>query len=201
MSYSRPFNSSATNSGKIYYPIKQLLKTADFDVELHKHILSLRDQIIAHGDYGIFPSTMYLQAIGDERLPVTLGINVKGMLGIASHDLATRYEKHIAMCERRLEEVLNQECNELAAEAKLYPEAFNSTHNIPEVQEKLISCDSTFADLPRPGGAAGTVENPSFPDGLSGYHYVTLTHQIALQDSGEYEVTIDGIKCKIELSS
>jgi hypothetical protein len=144
---------------------------------------------------------MYLQAIGDERLPVTLGINVKGMLGIASRDLASRYEKHIAICAHRLEEVLSQECNELAAQAKLYPDAFNSTHNIPEIREKLIPSDSNFSDLPRAAGAAGTVEEPSFPDGLSGYNYVLLTHQIPLQDSGEYVVTIDGIKCKIEFSS
>ena len=137
MSYARPFSSSDTGSGKIFYPTKQLLKTIDFDVELHKHILSLRDRIIAHGDYGIFPSAMYLQAIGDERLPVTLGINVKGMLGIASRDLASRYEKHIAICARRLEEVLSQECNELAVQAKLDPNAFNSTHNIPEISREI----------------------------------------------------------------
>lgn len=201
VSYSRPFTSSKTNAGNITYPTRQLAKAVGFDAELHRHILDVRNQIVAHGDYGIFPSTIYMQSIGDERLPVALGINVKGMYGIASRDLALRYEKHIAICERRIEDILNQECSDLALEAKLHPEVFDGAHAIPEVREQLTPSDSGLVSLPRPSGPAGTVEEPAFVDGLSGYSYVTLTHQIALQENGEYEVTVDGTKRKIELSS
>src|ERR1700722_5351001 len=78
IAYARPFTNAATKNGNIQYPTKKLMKAPGFDKELHFHILDLRHRLVAHSDYGIFPSTMYLQAIGDDRLPVTLGINVKG---------------------------------------------------------------------------------------------------------------------------
>jgi hypothetical protein len=200
IAYARPFTNAATKNGNVKYPTKRLMAASGFDKELHDHILDLRHRLIAHSDYGIFPSSMYLQAIGDERLPLTLGINVKGIFGIESHDLALRYEKHFSICAMTLEQILNLECNELALEARIHPSEFHKTHNIPEVKGELSS-GSEFRDLPRPMGPAGVVENPVFPQGLSGYRYLTLTHQISLVESGKYVVTVDGIAKEINLSS
>jgi hypothetical protein len=197
ISYARPFTHSAARTGKITYPTRRLMTATGFDKDLHKHVIDLRNQIIAHGDYGVFPSTMYVQTIGDTRHPVTLGINVKGMCGIESRDLALRYERHLSICDGELERILNLECGELTSEAKRHPDAFNETHNIPEVREEVTPLDSDFRNLPRPTGPAAIVENPSFPEGLSGYSYITLTHQIPLVESGEHVVTVDGIEQKI----
>jgi hypothetical protein len=177
MSYARPFTQSAVSAGKkIVYPTRQLRKAVCFDKELHAHILDLRHRIIAHGDYGIFRSTMYVQAIGDERLPISLGMQVKTLCGIESRDLAIRYETHLSACDDKLEELLSLECNELAEEAKKHPGTFHMTHNIPEVRQEVTVPGSEMASFPSPAGPAATVENPSFPEGLSGYHYITLRH-------------------------
>jgi hypothetical protein len=200
ISYARVFVHSATNVGKITYPSRQLTKAAGFDMELHNHILELRNQIIAHGDYGMFPSTMYVQTMGDERIPVVLGINVRGMFGIASRELALRYDKHLSFCDEKLEHLLGLECAELTAEAKLHPRAFSESHNIPE-EHQAISLGADTKDFPGPIGPAATVENPAFPDGLSDYDYMTLTHQVALQESGEYTITNGGIEQKVTLFS
>jgi hypothetical protein len=82
ISYARLFVHSETSTGKITYPSRHLMRAVGFDLELHKHILELRNQIIAHGDYHMFPSTMYLQSIGDNRLPIALGIKVKACSGL-----------------------------------------------------------------------------------------------------------------------
>lgn len=201
ISYARTFVHSETNAGKITYPTRQLMKASGFDSELHKHILDLRNRMIAHGDYGVFPSTMYVQSIGDERLPIILGINVKSMFGVSERSLADRYLTHLSACESKLEELLNLECSDLAAEAKLHPELFASSHNIPEIRELPVLLDSDLADIPRPSGAAGRVEDPSLPDGLSAYRYITLTHQIGLRSSGKYIVMNDGVQSEIELFS
>lgn len=193
ISYARLFVHSETSTGKITYPSRQLMRAVGFDLELHKHILDLRNQIVAHGDYHVFPSTMYLQAIGDNRLPVALGIKAKGMLGIASHDLALRYEKHLSVCEARIEELLKRECDELIAQAKLHPVRFTETHNVPEHSQKVL-IESNFEVLPGPMGPAATVEEPEFPSDLMGYDYITLTHQAALIGNGEYVVKIDGVE-------
>jgi len=176
------------------------MAASGFDKELHIHILDLRNRIIAHGDYGIFPSTMYLQTVGDEQFPLSLGVNVKGIFGIESHDLASRYEKHLSICDKSLEKILNDECNELAAEARLHRPEFQSTHNIPMIKEEF-KLGSEFDNLPRPTGPAGVVENPVFPEGLSGYRYVTLMHQISLMESGTYTVTEDGVAKEIIITS
>jgi hypothetical protein len=76
IAYARPFTYAASKNGKVTYSTKGLMAASGFDKELHVHILDLRNQIIAHGDYGIFPATMYLQTAGDEQLPLRLGINV-----------------------------------------------------------------------------------------------------------------------------
>jgi hypothetical protein len=172
------------------------MEASGFDKGLHIHILDLRNRIVAHGDYGIFPSTMYVQTIGDEQIPLTLGINVKGILGIESHDLAQRYEKHLSVCDLTLESILNHECKELASEARMHPIEFHKTHNIPEVKE-TVEVGPELKDLPRPLGPAGGVESPVFPEGLSGYRYVMLTHQISLIESGKHMITEDGIAKEI----
>jgi hypothetical protein len=200
VSYARVFVHSAAHTGKITYPSRRLVQADGFDRELHEHIVDLRNQIVAHNDYGVFPSTMYLQTIGDERLPVALGVNVKGIFGIASRELAERYERHFTVCDSKLEELLNRECAELAAEAKVYPETFKATHNIPQSRESFVTGDS-FGDLPPPTGPAGRVEDPSLAEGLSSYSYLTLTHQIALLTDGEYTITTNGTQQTIELSS
>jgi hypothetical protein len=101
------------------------------------------------------------------------------MCGIESRDLAVRYEKHLSICDDRIEELLNIECNELAEEAKRHPSAFDATHNIPEVRQDVAISSSEMAAFPVPTGQAGTVNNPSFPEGLSGYNYITLSHEYA----------------------
>lgn len=200
IAYARPFTYAATKSGKVTYSPKRLMAASGFDKELHTHILDLRNQIVAHGDYGIFPSTMYLQTVGDDRTPLMLGINVKGILGIESYDLALRYEKHLSICDLTLEGILNHECKELTSEARIHPIEFHKTHNIPEVKER-IDVGPELKHLPRPAGPAAVVENPVFPEGLSGYRYVTLTHQIALIESGKYIITEDGLAKEIVFTS
>ncbi len=199
IAYARPFTLAITKHGKVIYPTKTLKRTVGFDAELHTHILNLRNRLIAHSDYDVFPSTMYLQIIGDERLPVSLGLNVKGMIGIQEHALAARYEKHLSVCAGSIETALNQECNELALQSRLHPAEFSRGQNIPEVAQ-VFKATSEEADIPPPIGPASEVANPSFPEALSGYNYITLTHQIALIADGKYTVHTNGVSSEIIFS-
>jgi hypothetical protein len=199
ISYARPFTSASTKNGNIKYPTRRLIATTGFDKELHAHILDLRNRLIAHSDYGVFPSTMYLQVMGDQRLPLTLGINVKALYGIESFGLAARYEKHFSICCNAIEQMLNLECKELASEARIHPNEFNKTHNLPETRQ-TISLDQQSKTLPGPTGPAAIVENPAFGEGLSGYRYITLTHQIPLVDGGTYVIRDSGHAKEITLS-
>jgi hypothetical protein len=196
ISYARLFTNASTKNGNIKYPTKRLIASPGFDRGLHIHVMDLRNRLVAHADYSVFPSTMYLQAVGDERIPLTLGINVKGLFGIESHDLAVRYEKHFSTCHKAVEQMLNLECDELASQARLFPAEFHKTNNIPDAETKT-TLDRNLREIPRPTGPAASVENPAFAEGLSGYRYITLTHQVPLIKSGKYVVTEAGIAQEI----
>ncbi|MFD0986334.1 hypothetical protein [Methyloligella solikamskensis] len=199
IAYSRPFVGARSKAGNLFYGISKLRKAEGFDVDLHRHLLELRNKIIAHSDYDIFPSTMFTETVGDEKLPVQLGINVKAMMGIEDRTLATRYESHIGACALAIESELNSDCGELVAAILEHPETFAETHNIAEHSRELPSAEE-FADLPPPEGPAAQVENPPFEEGLAGYRYSALRHQVPLLKSGKYKITVDGKEAEIEFS-
>ncbi|HYM37480.1 MAG TPA: hypothetical protein VES96_03665 [Nitrospiraceae bacterium] len=192
VAYARPFMSALTKDGKVVYPVSALKKAARFDRDLHLHLLSLRNQLITHADYNLLASTMYLQAIGDERLPIEIGITVKGMFGIETRALAERYQVHFLICMTAIEEALNQELQAVSLQAQKHPVEFNATHNVPvsTSEWKITTEDNEF---PGPTGPASGVEEPTFPEELSGYRYLTLRHKFALIKSGKYKIHVNGV--------
>jgi hypothetical protein len=197
IAYARPFTPAMTKHGKIRYPVKEIQSASGFDKELHQHIMDLRDRIVAHSDYDVFPSTMFLQAIGDEKLPISLGINVKGLVGIATRDLAERYEKHLSSCASAIESALNADCLYLTEQARIYPAEFDKTHNVPAVTKRISNTAQPIAF--RPAGPAAGVADPPFPSGLSDYRYLTLTHEIPLIESGKHQITVNGVATEMTL--
>ena len=187
IAYARPFTPAPTKVGKVTYAVSALKKAPGFDHELHSHLMVLRNRLIAHADYGLLASTMYLQTIGDEKLPVEMGINVKSMFGFEARSLAERYQTHFVACMTSIEETLNRELREVATQAQKYPEEFHATHNVPIAMSELEPTRE-LKDFPGPTGPAGDVAEPSFPEGLSGYRYRTLQHQLALIESGTYTI-------------
>jgi hypothetical protein len=171
---------------------KGLDQAPRFDHELHLHLLDLRNRLIAHADYDLLASTMYLQIIGDERLPIAMGVNVKSMHGIESRSLAERYQAHFLACMESIEETLNRELREVATQAQKYPTEFDATHNVPPaILEAKFTTE--LQEFPGPTGAASNVAEPSFPEGLSGYRYLTLQHRLALIGSGTYTIHESGV--------
>jgi hypothetical protein len=200
ISYCRPFVDARAKGMKIFYPAKTLLSSDRFDKDLHSHILELRNRIIAHADYGIFPSTMFTQTIGDDDVFLLLGIKAKGIFGIESKELAVRYEAHFSACMDRIEEKLKAECNELALESKLHPKEFNATHNVPAATQPLQSSEE-FTQLPGPIGPASSVQNPTFSKDFSGYHYLEITHTTPLIESGTHRIMSGGKLIEIEFDA
>jgi hypothetical protein len=199
IAYSRAFTAAATKCGKLTYSTKSVKAAPGFDGELHKHILDLRHRLVAHSDYDMFPSTMYLQTVGDERLPLKLGIKAKGIVGIRTRDLATRYEKHLSACVAGIERALNRDCSRLVSQSRLHPTAFQQTHNVPETMEEFV-VGTIRTDLPDPTGPTSHVTDPAFPKGLSDYSYITLTHEVALIEGGDYVVNVRGVPTELTFS-
>jgi hypothetical protein len=197
--YARPFLPTPTSRGKIQYPVKRLKGAPGFDQELHLHIVDVRNRLVAHRDYGVSRSTMYMQLIGDERLPIALGANVKVLAGIHRRELAERYEKHLGACKRWIEEVLKREMESLGEEALRNPTAFDSTNNMPEDEAK-VSISTEDQLMPGPSGSAGAVEDPKFASQLAGYRYEMLTHRTPLVKSGVVKLHVHGVLQEITIT-
>lgn len=196
IAYAQPFTPARTKVGKVSYGESALKKAPGFDRDLHSHLLTLRNQLIAHSDYDFFPSTMYLQTVGDEMLPVAMGVNVKSMFGIEARSLAERYQVHFRSCMKSIEETLNQELREIARQARNYPTEFNASHNVP-ISTSEANLATEFLDFPGPTGPSSHVSEPSFPEGLRGYRYVTLQHLLALIGSGKHTIHDHGIQKEV----
>jgi hypothetical protein len=194
IAYARPFTTAKAKQGNIFYPVRDLQRQPGFDAALHRHLMALRNQLIAHSDYGVLRSTMYMQAVGDsQELPVSLGLNVKRLVGIESKTLAERYLSHLDVCVARISAAFDVEFKAMARHVRDHPEHFRQTQNIPTEITQHGAID-TLQLLPKPSGAAGGVKEPAFEGIEAGYKYQMITHQVALVKSGTYDVQVNGKK-------
>jgi hypothetical protein len=194
VAYCRPFTGATTrSSGKRHYPTKHLRGFGGFDARLHDHLLELRNRLIAHSDYGVLPSTMYMQTLGDEKLPLMLGINVKRLIGIDDRNLGERYHSHMAVCAAGVKELFLEAYAALSQQVRDRPNLFHSTQSIPTTEIELPATGGKLDKLPGPVGDASTVSEPDFPDGMSGYRYQMITHQRPLIEGGKYTVSVKGV--------
>jgi hypothetical protein len=191
VAYAKPFSRTETNKSgdkKFQYPIRDLKREPEFDQELHSHLITMRNELIAHGDYMVLPSTMFFRSIGDNhQLPVAVGINIKRLMGIERRGLAERYAKHFSTCVNRISRQLTNEFAGLARHLRDNPGDFISTANLPVGRE--VPESKSF----RPTGPAGNVKEPDFPPSLAGYKYELSTYQRVLIKSGTYRVLINGV--------
>lgn len=57
--YAKPFLNNDSGSGLISYPIKTLRKESGFRLDIHKHLVSIRNTLIAHDDFKeVFPTIL-----------------------------------------------------------------------------------------------------------------------------------------------
>jgi hypothetical protein len=99
VSYARPF------SQKPHYPHRFLREQPQFDVGVHKHLLELRDKLIAHSDSDYAESTMHhaiimLNHTKDDvvttmPIPHSLHVRVTALDSIHSVELLDRFVLHI----------------------------------------------------------------------------------------------------------
>jgi hypothetical protein len=193
VAYTRPFTTAKTKVGKVQYPTRDLKREPGFDTALHEHLFVLRDQLIAHSDYSLLRSTMFVKEIGDPgcELPISVGLNVKRIVGLELRELAERYVRHFSSCVTRVARTFDAEFDEFARLTRDHPDYFRRTATLP-IERIEHGPIPTLRPLPGPTGPAGNVKEPEFAAELSGYKYQKLTHERGLLKSGTYAVRING---------
>jgi hypothetical protein len=200
VAYCQPFTDTKTNRGSIQYRLASLKGAAGFDRDLHDHLLELRNKLIAHADYAVLPSTIAMQVVGDEQLPIRIVANVKTFAGLADRGLAERLKSHLDACSAGLDRALNTELRNLAREGQKYPKTFGATHNLPLTSDE-VHITGEWSNVPDPSGPAATVGEPEFPAGFIGYRYVLDQHRLGLIERGKYTVFTGGKLAEIEFDA
>src|SRR5437899_9433594 len=49
--YAKPFLGAESGAGLVSYPTQQLRKVSGFSMEIHRHLLTVRNTLIAHDDF------------------------------------------------------------------------------------------------------------------------------------------------------
>lgn len=184
--YCRPFTSQKTKNGLRLYPDKTLKDAIGFDLELHDHLIVLRKKMIAHSDYDVLRSTMFMTKAPDNKTPISVGINVKSLVGIETLNLAERYVSHFAFCVQFVQEKFKGEFKQLASHLRKYPNHFVETLSPEKIE---LPPTKVLRKFTGPIGPASTVEEPSFSSNLLGYRYNLYRHELALIESGSYKFT------------
>ena len=98
--YAKPFTSTISKSKKILYGYKKLKSQAGFSEDLHKHILNVRDTLIAHDDLDQIEPRVLSHGISmapsNLNIPVTLAIANKCISHPADLLGAQKLKSHIA---------------------------------------------------------------------------------------------------------
>ena len=76
--YAKSFIDNETSFGNIRYPIKHLKKIENFSLEIHKHLLELRNTLVAHDDFeSIEPRIIHLfMSLEGTDFPIPMSIAV-----------------------------------------------------------------------------------------------------------------------------
>jgi hypothetical protein len=101
--YARPFIKNKRRSKKNFrFPISELKNVADFDPDLHDHICTLRQTLIAHHDTSVMNAQIGHMQIQPAEISRAVAVQTFGMTkalhAIAKKEIAERYLKHIVAC-------------------------------------------------------------------------------------------------------
>lgn len=178
--YAKPFLNNRSESGNITYPIKQLKKNSSFSLEMHEHILELRNTLIAHDDFeqiepriltaGLQPSQI------DFLIPTTIWMSNKCISYPSDLKGSIKLKEHVAVTLSSIQQKLTEDITrfrkvlidfpEQAKKAKKYEQHLSKT-NIPVSGATFISPGYTnekWLDTPE----------PTFAEIHNGYHYESI---------------------------
>ncbi len=111
--YAKPFLRARSSSGFLIYPISQLKKRKDFSLNIHNHIIEIRNTLIAHDDFEQIEPRILSFGIKPEGLDITIPTSVTIANKCISHlaDLggALRIKEHISNVFRAIQDKLSSD--------------------------------------------------------------------------------------------
>lgn len=181
--YAKMFIESSTASGKRTYPIRHLKLEPNFSIGMHKHLVDIRNTLIAHDDFEsvepkILQGCMGLDG-GAVLIPVMIGVS--NLCISYPEDLATiiKMKSHVAAALQAASKKLDQDLTEMRALSISNPELAMSgvkfkkdygSQEIPQQGEKVSPPNFMNEQWLNP-------DAPDFSDVHNGFRYESLKIQ------------------------
>jgi hypothetical protein len=185
VSYSRPFKDSISKSGERFrYPVSRISDAEGFDRELHDHLLTLRDGMVAHSDPGLADRMVNhgvaQLTVGEEQRHVIFQASVQStaIFGFARPDAVDSQRKHVAAGLARAQKRLSSDLQEYIRVLQDNPAAL-----MDEVEKDAMRKMVIAEGLSMHGGgtvtnripsAIGMLKSPQFQTGQDDYVYTAL---------------------------
>jgi hypothetical protein len=173
VNYARPFIPNVVNGRMRTYPINDLKRQADFDRALHKHLVDLRNKLLAHADSEYLQGRVFHRFLdvagkgGTVRVPIGVSVRVQALHGISDKATIEQYVGHFAAAGPCIDAKLREALDALLRAFIQYPDGFEKMDD-PTHRETLGAVPAgtehqlpdwrqlKSAQLPRPVFAVGT---------------------------------------------
>lgn len=124
--YAKPFVDTETPFGKTRYPTRHLKSASAFDAELHRHLIELRNTLVAHDDLEsieprILQMCMAVQP-ADFNIPVSIGLSNKCLAYPITPESVVNLRAHVAACVQGALNKVHQDLARVRDAALKYPE-------------------------------------------------------------------------------
>lgn len=162
--YARPFTNNRNLRGRRSYPVSQFKGAPEFDRQLHRHLCSLRDKLVAHQD-GTFLRAQIGQYIitltfpdDDAKIPVSFFAATTAFHGLANREICDRYRKHIHAACMAVHTLLDGTLRAIAIAAHKYRELRFGSKELPAFEGKGLP-----SEIP-PSGFERFIADIEIPD-------------------------------------
>jgi hypothetical protein len=124
--YGKPFVQAESNSGKVVYPTKHLKSVQGFSMDVHEHLLKVRNTLIAHDDFTQIEPRILFFSINpqntDVQIPTAIVVANKCISHPADVAAAQTLLAHTQACRQGILNKLHADITQLRAIALKHPD-------------------------------------------------------------------------------
>lgn len=165
--YAKLFVETSTLSGKKTYPIRTLKAEENFSTEMHKHLLSVRNTLVAHDDFDSIEPKILQGCMGIHgsslAIPLTIGLSNKCLSYPDSKVTVEKMRLHVAACVNGALKKLEADIAAMRKIGLVHPEQAESGAKYNRNYGPM-SLDPSGESLNPPNFMADEWLNPGHPD-------------------------------------
>ena len=176
--YTKPFLKNDSGNGRVSFPIKKLKKTPGFNSNVHKHLIDIRNTLIAHDDFNeVLPKILITNMVmsGTEfSIPMSIIVSNKCVSHPSDLSVAHELKNHVAAAVEGSLAKLNEDIERIRKIAIDEQEQVGSASKYSRTLKEKINIPVGGGRIEHPdfsGEPWLNVDEPNFSDIHNGFMY------------------------------